>query len=210
MQEAYETAQQQSPASSVSNELNEPESRQPRLRQVTLKDGRKISVPATQAPANPMSLGPAAGVQEQPPTQLEEESFEGADPWDDPIAVIPQDENEEHVPAAEAPDPILEKVQILVQEVNGFMQTNDVHRFWRRHLSRNLHRHVGYNGWPRELQVEFDTRFKGFLQDPQFVSSVCRKVVSMELGHALGVKWVVSFLTATAGFTAFALCGLDG
>jgi len=190
-----------------SNESNEPVNKPPPLRQVTLKDGRRISVPAAASQVTPMSLGPATGVQEQPPTQLEPEEFEDADPWDDPIAVVP---DEEPVPAAPAVDPNVARVAQLVQDVNGFMQTNDVHRFWRRHISRNVHRHVGYNGWPKALQVEFNTRFKGFLQDPVFVSRCCEKVISMELGHALGVKWVVSFLVATAGFTAFALCGLDG
>lgn len=198
-----------SPNSIEPDASTEPDNRQPKQRQVTLKDGRKISVPDVASQVTPMSLGPATGVQEQPPTQLEEDSFEGeADPWDDPIAVVP--EPDEPVPAAPPVDPNLEKVQNLVQEVNQFMQTNDVHRFWRRHISRNLHRHLGYNGWPKALQVEFNTRFQGFLQDPVFVSRCCEKVISMELGHALGVKWVVSFLVATAGFTAFALCGLDG
>jgi hypothetical protein len=203
------TVPQPSPNSIEPDASTEPDDRQPRLRQVTLKDGRKISVPAVASQVTPMSLGPAAGVQEQPPTQLEEETFEdGGDDWGDPVAIVP--EPDEPVPAAPAPDPNLVKVQTLVQEVNQFLQTNDVHRFWRRHISRNLHRHVGYNGWPRELQVEFNTRFKGFLQDPVFITQCCKKVISMELGHALGVKWVVSFLVATAGFTAFALCGLDG
>lgn len=205
MPEAYETAIQQSQASNDLNELSEPVNKQPRLRQVTLKDGRKISVPDITPPANPMSLGPAAGVQEAPPNQFEDQTPDMEDLWDNPIAVIPKDEL---VPAPTA-DPILEKVQMLVQEVNQFMQTNDIHRFWRRHLSNNLHRHVGYNGWPRKLQTEFDTRFKGFLQDPQFVTSICRKIIQMEMGYALGVKHVVSFMVSTAGFTAFALCGID-
>ncbi|KKN41559.1 hypothetical protein LCGC14_0722150 [marine sediment metagenome] len=193
---------QPNPPLTVSSEWREPESRQLRLRQVTLKDGRKISVPVTAAV--PMSLGPATD-QTQPPAQDED-----TDGWDDPIAVVPeQDEPSNDFKRDEAAMKTV-RVQQLVQDVNAFMQTNDVHRFWRRHLSQNLHRHVGYNGWPKELQTEFDTRFKGFLQDPQFVTSICRKVLSMELGHALGVKWVVSFLVASAGFTAFTLVGLDG
>lgn len=199
------TVPQPSPNSIEPDVSTEPDDRQPKLRQVTLKDGRKISVPAVASQVTPMSLGPAAGVQEQPPTQLEDED---GDDWGDPVEVVPPPD--EPVPAEQPPDPNLAKVQQLVQDVNSFMQTNDVHRFWRRHISRNLHRHVGYNGWPRELQVEFNTRFKGFLQDPVFVTQCCKKVISMELGHALGVKWVVSFLVATAGFTAFALCQLDG
>lgn len=206
------TALPQSPHLTGLSELSEPESRQPRLRQVTLKDGRKINVPAASSPATPMSLGPATD-QTQPPTQLEEPDLsdpkwnDNPDDWDDPVAVVPEPQPEALTPPL---DPKLVQTQHLVQDVNDFMQGNDVHRFWRRHISGSLHRHVGYNGWPKELQNEFNNRFKGFLQDPQFVTSVCRKIISMELGHALGVKWVVSFLVATAGFTAFALCGIDG
>ncbi len=199
------TALQPSPNSTVSSESKELENKQPKLRQVTLKDGRKISVPVATSPATPMSVGPATD-QPRPPTQLEEENLSPGDNWDDPVAVVPKAE-------PEAPPDIISQrlgqTQQLVQDVNAFIQTHDVHRFWRRHLSQNIHRHVGYNGWPKELQTEFDNRFKGFLQDPQFVTSVCRKVIDMELGHALGVKWVVSFLVATAGFTSFALCGID-
>lgn len=207
-QEAYAAALPLNQPKTGPPALSEPESKQPKLRQVTLRDGRKIAVPVAPSPANPMSLGPATD-QSHPPTQLEEPDLndpkwdDNPSDWDDPVAVIPE-------PEAPKQDPKLEKLFCLTQEVNAFMQTNDVHRFWRRHLSRNLHRHVGYNGWPKAFRAEFDQRFKGFLQDPQFVSSVCRKVLSMELGEALGVKWVVSFLVATAGFTAFALCGIDG
>lgn len=192
------------PPSTDSSELSEPESKRPKLRQVILKDGRKISVPAVSSPATPMSLGPATD-QTQPPQQMEAEDLN--DDWDSPIAVVPEPEQEVAEPI---PDPKIAQTQQLVQDVNTFIRTKDVHRFWRQYLSTHLHRHVGYNGWPKALQVEFDTRFKGFLQDPQFVSSVCRKVVSMELGHALSVKPVVSFLVVTAGFTSLALCGLDG
>lgn len=153
-----------------------------------------------------MNLGPATGTG-QPPTQSEEDAFVNAvdpdDAWDYPVAVVPVSEEPEV-------DPKLAQTQQLVQDVNDFMRASDVHRFWRRHLADKVHRHVGYNGWPKELQAEFDTRFQGFLNDPQFVTSVCRKVISMEMGHVLGAKWVTSFLVATAGFTAFALCQIDG
>lgn len=197
-----------SPPLTGSSGSNEPANRQPQLRQVTLSDGRTVSVPQTSPPA--MSLGPVADA--LPPETPEvvawagPTSEDGVDDWDDdPIAVVPEPE-----PEAPKADPKLARVQQLVQDVNGFMQTNDVHRYWRRHVGQKVHRHVGYAGWPTKLQTEFDVRFKGFLQDPQFVTSVCRKVIDMELGHALGAKWVAGFLVLTAGFTAFTLCGLDG
>lgn len=190
-----------SPPSTDFVESSEPENRQPQQRQVTLSDGRKISVPQTSSRA--MGLGPAS---DPAPVQQDEEVVNALeDDWaDEPVA--------EAAPPIEppAPDPKLEQTQQLVQEVVTFMQANDVHRFWRRHLARNVHRHVGYSGWPKPLQEEFDKRFQGFLNDPQFITTICRKIVSMEFGPALGVKWVCSFITAAAGFTAFTLCGLDG
>jgi hypothetical protein len=179
-------------------ESPEQESKQPKLREVTLRDGRKVTLPP--AP----SLGPAT--EHTAPPQQEEEIVEEPDAveddWDEQIVVVPE-------PEAPKADPKVEKVMHLVQEVNEFLQANDSHRFFVRHLGRHVHRHVGYHGWPQAMQGEFDARFKGFLSDPQFVSSICRKVIDMDMGHALGVKHVVSLLCATAGFTAFALIGLD-
>ena len=196
-----ETASPPSPPSTGSAESSEPENKPPLLRQVTLRDGRKVSVPQTSTPA--MNLGPATETV-QPPTQVEE-GEQSDDDWnDDPIAAVSEPEEEPKV------DQKLEQVANLVVEVNQFMQANDVHRFWRRHLGKSVHRHAGYSGWPQKLQAEFDVRFKGFLSDPQFVSSVCRKVIDMEMGYALGAKWVASLLVATAGHTAFALWGRDG
>lgn len=208
------------PTSTVSSESTEPVNKQPKLRQVTLKDGRKISVPQHSPPA--MNLGPVAEapdalppeqyefsnhavpVQEPPNPALWQEPGVPPDDWDDPVVAVAKTDVVDAVP-----DPKLVRIQQLVQDVNDFMRANDVHRFWRRHLSQKVHRHIGYNGWPKVMQMEFDKRFKGFLSDPQFVTSVCRKVMDMEMGHALGAKWVAGFLVVTAGFTAWALCGLD-
>ena len=205
MQAQSETVLQPSLPSTDSSGSNEPENKQPPPQQVTLSDGRKISVPQTSSRA--MGLGPATD-----PTIAStlvsgvEAPLETGDDWDnEPVVETPP-------PTSVEPkvDPKLEQTQHLIQEVAAFMQANDVHRFWRRHLARNVHRHVGYSGWPKPLQEEFDKRFQGFLNDPQFINTVCRKIISMEYGPALGVKWVTSFIVTAAGFTAFTLCGLDG
>ncbi len=203
-----ETVSPLSPPLTGSSGSSEPDNRQPKLRQVTLRDGRKVSVPQNSSPA--MNLGPATETT-QPPSQVEEEALQVGDDWDDPIAVVPEPEQDgpSSDPERDAKAIQVVKVQILVEQVNQFMQANDVHRFWRRHLGQKVHRHIGYSGWPTKLQKEFDGRFETFLKDPQFVSSVCKKVVSMEMGHALGAKIVTSFLVSTAGFVAFAMSGLD-
>ena len=201
--EVFETAKQPSPLLNDSSESNEPESKQQRLRQVTLRSGKKISIPTILAQAT--NLGQTSD-QEAPLAKPEidlPENFGDAAWDDDPIAVVPEVEK----PPAE--DPKVKQVMNLVQEVNSFLATNDVHRFWRRTLSTGMHRHVGYSGWNKELQVEFNKRFEGFLKDPVFVSSICKKVIGMEMGYALGVKKAASFLVAVAGYTAFAMCGLE-
>jgi hypothetical protein len=126
------------------------------------------------------------------------------DDWDDdPVAVVPEPE--------EAPknDPKLEKVVQMIEDVNNFFLANDIHRFFRRHVARHIHRHLGYNGWSKKTQGEFDVRFKGLMSDPTFIQTMCRKIVNMEMGHALGVKYCASFIVTTAGFTAFALTETD-
>ncbi len=193
-----ETLKQPSPPSTDSNEFRGHENRLHEQRQVTLSDGRKIGVPKTSNQAT--SLGP---VSDPSPVQ-QQEVDDDVDGWDDEEVV--QQVAEPEQPKA---DPNVERVQNLMQEAVSFLQANDPHKFWRRHLSRNLNRHLGYSGWPKPLQAEFDRRFQDFLNDPMFIRSLCQKAVSMEMGHALGTKQVVSFLVCTAGFTAFALCGLE-
>ncbi len=187
------------PSTPTASNVLEPR-QQPR-RQVTLSDGRKITEPG---PASPLSLGPAVGVQELPPNQLENDD----DGWGDPVEVLPVVEEEIDAEEARRGSELL-KTQQMVQEVNAFMGANDVHRFWRRHVRNSLHRHLEYNEWPPALQRDFDQRFKGFLQDPQFVSSLCKKIVTFQQGHAIGVKHLVAYIVAAAGFTAFALSGID-
>lgn len=154
-----------------------------------------------------MNLGPATDAV-QPPQETPDDEFGEEttidDDWDEQIAVVP-----EVVPEEPKVDPKLERVATLVLQVNEFMKGNDVHRHWRRYLARGSHRHLNYDCWPQPLQAEFDTLFKGYLSDAQFVSSICRKVYDMDGGKVVGVKSVVSFLIASAGFTAFTLIGID-
>jgi hypothetical protein len=192
-------AKRLNPPLTNSSELSEPANMPTMLRQVTLSDGRKVSVPPTSNRA--MSLGPATDSSPVEQTQMDEG---GDDGWTDEDVV-----QQIAVPEELKPDAKVVKTQQLVSEVFDFLKANDIHRFWRRHLSQKVHRHVGYSSWDRSLQVEFDQRFKTFLEDPQFIMSNCRKVLNMEMGHALGVKWVSAFIVCIAGFTAFALCGLD-
>lgn len=157
-----------------------------------------------------MNLGPASSINSELGEAETEFAEGGGTPldelWDEAIAVVPEvvSENTEN-----RPDPKLEKIANMVLQVNEFMASRDVHRDWRRLLAGHIHRHVGYSGWPKPLQAEFDARFKSYLSDSGFVTSVCRKVHDMDMGYALGVKPVVSFLVASAGFTAFTMIGLD-
>ncbi len=191
------TATPRSPNSTASSGLLQPKNKPQQPREVTLSSGKKVMVPqstSTQA----MNLGPATDA----PQKIDDLSVD-EELWDEQLAIVPEVEEE---PKA---DPKLEKVANMVLQVNQFMASRDVHRDFRRLLASHIHRHLGYSGWPKPIQAEFDTRFKGFLSDPQFVTSICRKIYDMDMGYALGVKPVVSFLVASAGFTAFTLIGLD-
>lgn len=180
-----ETAKQRSQPSTNSDESTQQESEQRRFRKVTLKDGRTVSVPQTSSPAT--SLGPASNDVEEDDWSITEKVQKPEEPKNDPK---------------------LERAQKLFEDVVSFLQANDAHKFWRRHVANSLHRHLGYTGWSRELQQEFDEKFQGFLNDPTFVSSICRKIADMEMGYAISEKNAASFVVATAGFTALALCGL--
>jgi len=189
----------QNPQSIGSVELPEPTNKPQMPRQVTLSNGKKVMVPrstSTQA----MNLGPQAT---NAPIGDDELAVE-EELWDEQLAVVPQVDPEE--PKA---DPKLERVATMVLQVNEFLAGRDIHRDWRKLLAGHIHRHVGYSGWPRPMQAEFDTVFKSYLSDSGFVTSICRKVYDMDMGYALGVKPVVSFLVACAGFTAFTMIGLD-
>jgi hypothetical protein len=180
-------------------ESNEPENKQQPLRQVTLRDGRKVAVPR---PSTPVTLGPAADQTDVVDEAMDAVDLSGSE-WDDPIAVVPE------APEEPRPDPKMLRLSKLVTDVGDFLTTNDTLRFFKKHLGNGLNRHLGYNGWSQKLRTEFDIRYKAMVTDPQFITTMCRKVLDMDLGHALDVKHVATFLAATAGFTAFALCGID-
>lgn len=157
---------------------------------VTLADGRKVKVPLT--------LGPATEQSQEAPL-IEQPDNSGSDNWDDVVEAVQE-------PTKLEVNPKAERTATLVTNVYEFMKANDTHRFFRRQLS-GIHRHLGYNGWSKDLQKDFDARFQALLGDSVMVTNVCRKVMDMEFGHILGAKHVTSMCVATAGFLAFALCG---
>ena len=164
---------------------------------VTLKSGKKVLIPTIQRQA--LNLGSTP--EEIVTTPVSED--EGL--WtEDQIAAPVEVPEEEPVE-----DPRLVQLQNLVDDVIGFLKAHDPHKVWRKHLSTHLHRQVGYSGWSKKLQAEFDKRFQSFLSDPQMITTTCRKVLEMELGAAVGVQWVATMLVMAAGWAAFAMCGLD-
>jgi hypothetical protein len=158
-------------------------------------------------PTARMSLGVQGGIQDDSPSPLDETpGVDLDDPddsvgWDDIVSVP----DEPETPRA---DQGVVRLQRLVEGVAQFMQTNDVHKFFRRHVA-GIHRNLGYNNWDSAFRGEFDSRLAGFLKDSQFVTSMCRSILRFEGGECIGEKQAASFIVATAGFTAFALCGID-
>lgn len=189
-----------SPPSTDSNGSPVPESQPTQLRTVTLPSGKTIAIPPVRnMKLNPMNLGPAS-----PPTGAPDGEGCMGD-WDEPLAVVP-----EQVLPEPVVDPKMERVCILVEQVSRFLQTKDVHRVWRRWFGRSVHRNAGYDGWSGALKTEFDALFQSYLNDAQFVTSVCRKVIDMDNGPAIGSEHVATLVVAAAGFTAFTLSGLEG
>lgn len=171
---------------------------QPTEKVVTLADGRKVKVPLTLGPATTESQAPVMEqIQEAP--LIEQPDNSGGSGWDDVVEAVKE-------PTKPVVDLKAERTATLVTNVYEFMKANDPHRFFRRQLS-GIHRHLGYNGWSKDLQKDFDARFQALLGDSVMVTNVCRKVMDMEFGHILGAKHVTSMCVATAGFLAFALCG---
>lgn len=158
-------------------------------------------VPILPSASGPLGMGPA-------PTDVVE---------DEPIAEFPKaeegwedSENLMEAAAEEIPpeDPMANAIQNLVQGVFEWMPAHDPHRFFRRHIV-GLNRHFGYASWPQELKAEFDERFKSMLTDPVFVGSICKKILSLQMGHGIAPKTAAGLIAAAAGFMSFSLCQLD-
>jgi len=185
---------------------------------VTLKSGKKVLIPTIQRQA--LNLGSTPEEIVTTPDRVEftvpkEHPLSGKGPEDlepeeDGLWTEDQIVAQVEVPEEEpVEDPRLVQLQKLVDDVIGFLKAHDPHKVWRKHLSTHLHRQVGYSGWSKKLQAEFDKRFQSFLSDPQMITTTCRKVLEMELGAAVGVQWVATMLVMAAGWAAFAMCGLD-
>ena len=199
-------ARQQSPQSIDCGGSPEPRSKPLPPRKVTLSSGKVVTVPQSTS-TRAMNLGPATSINSELLEAEDEFSVGDGTPLeelcDDLFAVVP-----EVVEEPEA-DPRLEQVATMVLQVNEFLSGRDVHRDFRRLIASHIHRHLGYSGWKASMKAEFDARFKSYLSDSGFVTSICKKVYDMDMGYALGVKPVVSLLVASAGFTAFTMIGLD-
>lgn len=169
---------------------------------VTLKSGKKVLIPTIQRQALNLGSTPEEIVTTPGP--------EEDDLWTED-QIVAQVEVPEYDQSTEEgiTDPRLVQLQKLVEDTIDFLKTHDPHKVWRKHLSTHLHRQVGYSGWSKKLQAEFDKRFQSFLSDPQMITTTCRKVLEMELGAAVGVQWVATMLVMAAGWAAFVMCGLD-
>jgi len=190
----------------------------PQPKTVTLKSGKRVLIPTIQRQALNLGSTPEEIVKTpdreeftvpkghplsgKGPEDLEPEEY-GLWTEDQIVAQVEVPEEEP------VEDPRLVQLQKLVDDVIGFLKAHDPHKVWRKHLSTHLHRQVGYSGWSKKLQAEFDKRFQSFLSDPQMITTTCRKVLEMELGAVVGVQWVATMLVMAAGWAAFAMCGLD-
>jgi hypothetical protein len=210
------TPQYEQPSQSPTGSTVCDESKRPQIR--ITEDGRKVALrpkpqqeTVTTPNVPPVTLG-ATGNQSlmemyqnrdsnPQPAISEEPDVNGGDLWSDDVLEQPEEEPVQN-------DPKLIQTQAMLEGALQYLRANDVHRYFRRSLT-GIHRHLGYSGWDKELQGEFDARFHAFLNDPVFVANSCQKLMRMEYGRMLGAKQVASFIVTLAGYTAFTMCGLN-
>lgn len=171
------------------------------LVRVPMVDVNKYPVVKT-VPKPPMSLGPVgSNVGQGLPPDLEnfvEDEAEDVIPLLAPAEVVPEPQDQEAVGK-------LDRHQNLVGQVTEWLQTKDVDKFWRRFVAGSCNKNLSYNTWPLEIQRYFNKRFHQLLQDPAFVSRICKQILTFSNGHLVSPHVAAGFIVTTAGFLSFAL-----
>jgi hypothetical protein len=110
-----------------------------------------------------------------------------------------------------AVDPVeekrLERQQILTDQVATWLKAKNPHGFWKRFLASACNKNLSYNTWPPEFQASFDERFKQMIQDTQFISTLCGRILRMQNGHMVSPNVAGAFVVVVAGMLSFALLG---
>lgn len=175
-----------------------PVSKKPeKLSVTTLPDGRKIvNRPKSKAP---MSVGADINqptLEEMPlieqPNDVEANEFFEPEP-----AIIPPMQN----------DPNTMKLQHLVSEVSAFLMKKDCHKAFRKQLGM-LNRHLSFAGWSPDLKTEFNERYAAMTTDSTFITSICKKILEMDMGHAVAPSNAAVLVMVTAGYLTFGMSGL--
>lgn len=150
---------------------------------------------------------PTVSVGSSPTDKPLETITEETDPTDDWSSLMENPEDTQE-PETET-DPKIERAVQLTSNVVKFLGTHDPHKRFRQFLPK-IHRMMGYSGWSKEMQKEFDFRFKSLLSNGVFITNICRQIQDMQSGKAIGEKAASSLVVATAGFMCFGLMGTTG
>jgi len=95
------------------------------------------------------------------------------------------------------------QVSRMVDSVKDWFARKDVHKWFRRLLANNIHQRVAYNDWPPDMRAEFNGKFRELLTNEALLTMVCRKVLRMQTGNAVGSIGLAGLCAAMAGFIAF-------
>jgi hypothetical protein len=74
------------------------------------------------------------------------------------------------------------------------------HRHFRRALVQ-IHRGLGYSGWPKEVQEQFDEMFHKHIKEVPGTVNMVRFVEAFEYGRTIGDKKIAEFMALAVGFT---------
>jgi len=135
------------------------------------------------------------------PAQYLESPLEEAEPGEVVTAVL----TEEDSPSDPVADKLLERHQILTDQVSDWLKSKDPHKFWRQFVAGACNKNLSYNTWPQEYQTAFNERFGAMLTDSNFLSTLCGRIVKMQNGHLVAPHVAGAFVTVMAGFLSFAL-----
>lgn len=151
--------------------------------------------PTTTVPSQSVTVPPPSPKMEQPLVQPP------TTPTEIPSVV-------EETVAEEPPiDPKVEQCERLLVGVQDWLKKRDAQKFFRQRVTQ-INKHVGYQSWHKQHQVEFDNHFDGILRNPQFCLGIIKKLVAGDSGHMIVPETAAAMIVMCAGYLAFC-CGVD-
>lgn len=96
-----------------------------------------------------------------------------------------------------------DKHEVLVGQVEQWLKEKDPHQFFRRFIAGTCNKNLSYNEWPEDMQKHFNTCFRNILSDRPYLSTICRSILRMRMGHIVAPHIAAAFVVVLAGMQAF-------